>query len=44
MFTEQQLSEFIVIAIDNGPRRMNEYSPWKFQYGDDVFEAEGSRP
>ncbi|MBU2883250.1 hypothetical protein KO525_14800 [Psychrosphaera sp. B3R10] len=43
MFTEQQLSEFIVIAIDNGPRRMNEYSPWKFQYGDDVFEAEGEQ-
>lgn len=43
MFTEQQLGEFIVIAIDNGPKRMNEYSPWTFKYGDDVFEAEGEQ-
>lgn len=41
LFNVNEVPEFIVVAVDNGPKRMSEYSPWTFKYGDNVFEAEG---
>lgn len=41
LFAKQGQKEFIVVAVDNGPKRMSEYSPWPFVYGDTHFHAEG---
>lgn len=43
LFKQSPVQEFVVVAVANGPKRMSEYSPWDFVYGEDAHVGEGKQ-